>query len=149
MKKVLVLLAMVMLFTFTGCPKALTDFLATDAGALVASQAAELAGMVIGFENQDDVVKIVDYCDTLLKEKEETLKQAAMEAGAEYIYSKYGHNLQTALFVKKAFDLIGIVVIDGKLNFLEEYDLALLDKFILDFRNGVSLASPRHKKLIR
>jgi len=147
MKRFLPIL-MAVVFLFVGCT-VLNEYIATDTGALVIKKAGKIAGIAVGFEKVEDIDKIIEYCDALLLEKDESLKKAALEYAYAYIYDRYGQNLQTALLMSEATDLIGIVLKDEKLSFLDNYNFEAMDMFVLAFRDGLSLATPRYKKLVR
>ena len=147
MKRFLQILIAVV-FLFTGCT-ILNEYIATDTGAFVVKKAGKMAGIAVGFEKTEDINKIIEYCDKLLLEKDESLKKTALEYAYTYIYDRYGQNLQTALLMSEATELIGIVLKNDKLSFLDNYDFAAMDMFVLAFRDGLSLATPKHKKLVR
>jgi len=147
MKRLLQILIAVV-FLFTGCT-ILNEYIATDTGAFVVKKAGKMAGIAVGFEKTEDINKIIEYCDKLLLEKDESLKKTALEYAYTYIYDRYGQNLQTALLMSEATELIGIVLKNDKLSFLDNYDFAAMDMFVLAFRDGLSLATPKHKKLVR
>jgi len=139
-------IALSVLFT-TGCK--FGDWLLTDTGSMVVKEAGELAGLVTGFEKVEDIDKLIAKCDSLLLEKNEALKELAIQEAYSLIYAKYGHNPQTAYLMSKATTLIGIVLKEGKLEFLAGYNPVWMDDFIVAFRNGLSLATPRHGRFIR
>jgi len=146
--KRLFLALLMMAFLFTGC-KVLNEYVATDTGAAVIKKAGKIAGIAVGFERVEDIDKIIERCDSLLEEKNEGFKKAALEMAYAYIYDRYGQNLQTALLMSEATDLIGIVLKGNKLSFTDIYDFTAMDMFIVAFRDGLSLATPRHTKFIR
>ena len=142
-----ILLAMflVLAILFAGCTlfQGLSDYAATETGKLVLQEAGEIAGTIVGFEDQSKIEEHIQYCDNLLKQKDEGLKKAALELAYTYVYTKYGQNVQTALLLSKATKLLGLIVKDEQINFLEGYDLAGIDLFIKAFRDGLTLATPR------
>jgi len=152
MKKTLttVSLAIVLGFAilFAGCT-ILNEYVATDTGALVVKKAGKIAGIAIGFEKPEDIENIIEYCDKLLLEKDISLKQAALEEGYAFLYDRYGTNPMTTMLISEATEIIGIVLEGNELNFLEGYDFTAMDMFVEAFRNGLSLATPKYKKLVR
>lgn len=144
-KSLLILIAT--FFLFTGCK--FGDWLLTDTGSMVVNEAGELAGLITGFEKVEDIEKMIKKCDSLLLEKDEALKELALQEAYSYIYKRYGQNIQTAYLMSKATKLIGVILNEGKLEFLAGYKVEAMDKFIIAFRNGLSMATPRHTKFIR
>ena len=134
----------VALFMLTGC----FDWLATDTGQTIIQEAGELAGVVIGFENQGDIENMVAKIDVLLLETNESIKETALQEAYKYVYARYGQNIQTAYLMTKASRLIGLVLDKGKLNFLENYKMESLDKFLVALRNGLIVAAPNYTKAI-
>ena len=142
-----VLLAMALAFAilFSGCTlfQGLSEYAATETGALVLQEAGEIAGTIVGFEDQDKIEQHIQYCDDLLDQENEGLKQQALEVAYTYIYAKYGHNVQTALLVSKANKLVGLVFKDDRLTFLDNYNPMALELLVKAFRDGLTLATPR------
>jgi len=143
MKRLSVILSII--FIFFGCTffQGLADYAATETGQLVVQEAGEIAGTIVGFEDQTKIEEHIAYCDQLLNETNENLKQAALEVAYVYIYRKYGHNAETAILLSKATKLLGLVVKGETIDFIEGYDRAGLDLFIKAFRDGLTLATPR------
>jgi len=141
----LLAMALGLAILFSGCTllQDLSEYAATETGALVLQEAGEIAGTIVGFEDQSKIEQHIQYCDNLLEQKDEGLKKAALELAYTYIYTKYGQNVQTALLLSKATKLLGLIVKDEQINFIEGYDLAGVDLFIKAFRDGLSLATPR------
>ena len=137
MKRILFVLIAVC-FLFTGCTL-LNEYVATDTGTLVVKKAGRLAGIVTGFEKPEDVEKMINYCNDMLKEKDELLKQTAMETAYKYIYKKYGKNQKTVVIMAEISDIVGIVVEGDTLSFLDDYSFVAADMFITAFRNGLAL----------
>ncbi len=133
---------------FMGC-SILNEYVATDNGALVVKKAGKIAGIAIGFEKPEDIENIIEYCDKLLLEKDISLKQAALEEGYAFLYDRYGNNPMTTMLISEATEIIGIVLEGKELNFLEDYDFTAMDMFVEAFRNGLALATPKYKKLVR
>ena len=132
---------------FTGC--IFDEWLLTPTGEAVIKKAGKIAGLVTGFENVAKINEMIEKCDTLLLEKDEALKEAAIQTAYKYVYARYGHNVQTALLMSEASEIIGIVLNGNKLEFLDGYDSKAVDMFIVSFRNGLSLATPKHGKFLR
>lgn len=139
--KVLLIL-MATLFLFSGCK--FGDWIVTDTGSMVVDEAGELAGIVTGFENVEKIEEMIVKCDTLLLEKDKALKELALQEAYTIIYKKYGHNPQTAYLISKATKLIGVILNKGELEFLAGYKMDVMDQFIVAFRNGLSMATPRY-----
>ena len=137
MKRLLFVLITVC-FLFTGCA-AIEQYVATDTGTLVVKKAGKVAGIVTGFETPGEVDKMIEYCDTLLVEKDIGLKKAAMEVGYKYIYDKYGENAKTVILMSEVSIIIGLVIKEGTLSFTDGYDFVAMDMFITAFRNGLVL----------
>ena len=125
-------------FLFTGCA-ILNEYIATDTGALVVKKAGRMAGIVTGFEEPEDVEKMINYCDEMLKEKDETLKQAAMKTAYKYIYKRYGKNQKTVIIMAEISDLVGVIIDGDTLSFMDGWDFTGTDMFITAFRNGLIL----------
>lgn len=145
MKRLYLALLMIA-FLFVGCTlfQELSEYAATETGALVLQEAGEIAGTIVGFEDPGEIEKLIEYCDDLLNQENESLKQRALEVAYAYIYKKYGHNVRTALLMSKATKLLGLIVKDDQLNFTEGYDLSGVDLFVKAFRDGLTLATPRY-----
>jgi len=131
----------------TGCK--FGDWLVSDTGETVIQEAGELAGVVIGFENQGDIEKMVKKIDVLLLETNDAIKEAALQEAYKYVYARYGHNEKTAYLMMKASKLIGLVLNEGNLNFLANYKVEALDSFLVAFRNGLIAATPNYSKAIK
>jgi len=144
------LLAIVLGFAIlfaTGCK--FDEWLLTPTGEAIVKKAGKVAGLVTGFENVAKINEMIEKCDALLLEKEEALKEAAIQTAYKYVYARYGHNVQTAMLLSEASEIIGIVLNGNKLEFLDGYNTKSLDMFIVAFRNGLSLATPKHGRFIR
>jgi hypothetical protein len=145
MKRFFLIVPLLTIFLI-GCPaflQNLNDYAATETGALILQEAGEIAGAVVGFEDQAKIEENIQYCDNILSQQDESLKQRLLEEAYALFFKKYGHNPQTALLMRKATKLLGLVIKGDKLEFLEGYDLAGIDLFIKAFRDGLSLAVPR------
>lgn len=141
-----ILLGCVILFS-TGCQ--MTSFLQSASGVAVMEHGAVIAGVMVGSNNLDRIDEGVKICDEFLKAENETVKQAALEAATTYIFKKYGQTQQTMVIMAEVQKLAGIFMKDGKLGFLDNYNPEILGKFVLSFRNGLAMATPRHTKFIR
>lgn len=138
MKRALFILIAVC-FLFIGCPF-FNEYVATDTGALVVKKAGRMAGIVTGFEKPEDVEKMIEYCDALLKEKDETLKEAALIYAYAYIYKRYGKNQKTVIIMAEISDLVGVIIKENTLSFMENYSFVAIDMFVTAFRDGLILA---------
>ncbi|MFA9409363.1 MAG: hypothetical protein ACERKJ_11110 [Candidatus Dadabacteria bacterium] len=133
---------------FVGCA-ILNEYVGTDSGALVVKKAGRIAGIAIGFEKPEDINKIIEYCDKLLLEKDIDLKEVALQKAYAYLYERYATTALTAALMAEVTDIIGIVLDGAELNFLENYDFTAMDMFVEALRNGLAIASPKYKKLVR
>ena len=125
-------------FLFTGCA-ILNEYIATDTGALVVKKAGRMAGIVAGFEKPEDVEKMINYCNEMLKEKDESLKQMAMKTAYKYIYKRYGKNQKTVIIMAEISDLVGVIIDGDTLSFMDGWDITGTDMFITAFRDGLIL----------
>ena len=130
-------------FSCTAFLQDLNDYAATETGSLILTETGEIAGAIVGFEDQEKIAEHIQYCDDLLEGTAEGVEQATLEAAATYIYAKYGHNPKTVLLLNKANKLIGLVFKDGKLEFLDNYNPMALELFVKAFRDGLAMATPR------
>lgn len=131
-----------------GC-STVNTFLGSESGEAVMEHGGIIAGVFVGSNNLDQIDEIVGMCDAYLKEENEAVQQVALEAVATYVFKKYGQTPQTMLVMAEVQQLAGVLFKDGELQFLENYKPELLGKFILAFRNGVAMATPRQTKFIR
>ena len=139
MKRLFVVLFTLFFLTgFIGCA-AINEYVATDTGTLVVKKGGKIAGIAVGFEKPGDIEKIESYCNYLLEEKDEGLKKAALETAYKYIYYRYGKNVKTAIIMSEVSDIIGIVIKDDTLSFLDGYDFTAMDMFVTAFRDGLIL----------
>ena len=144
---VAILMGCVILFS-TSCV-GVTALLETAEGQAIIEHGGIIAGVFVGSNNIDKIDEIVEKCDTYLKEDNIPLRQAAMEAAYLYVFNKFGQTPQTMIVMAEVNQLAGVFIKDGELGFLDNYKPELIGKFMLAFRNGVSLATPRHTKFIR
>jgi len=137
-----------MIVSFTGC-QAATAFLQSPEGQAVMDHGGLIAGVFVGSNNLDRRDEIITKIDTYLNEPNLNLRQAAMEAAYLYIYKEFGKTPEAIIVIAEVQKLAGIFIKDGTLGFLDTYKPELVEKFVLAFRNGVSLATPRKTKFIR
>jgi len=149
MKSKIILMAILLCFTvaFAGC-STMNSFIGSESGQAVMEHGGVIAGVFVGSNNLDKIDEIVGMCDDYLKEENEVAKQVALEVVTIYIFKKYGQTPQTMLVMAEVQKLAGVLLKDGKIQFLENYKPELLEKFILSFRNGVAIATPRQTKFI-
>ncbi|OEU68494.1 MAG: hypothetical protein BBJ57_07390 [Desulfobacterales bacterium PC51MH44] len=133
---------------FTSCAN-VNAFLESESGQAVMDHGGVIAGVMVGSNNLDKIDEGVKICDEYLKAENETIKQAALEAATVYIFKKYGQTPQTMVIMAEVQKLAGVFMKDGKLGFLDNYNPELLGKFVLSFRNGLAMATPRQTKFIR
>ncbi len=136
------------ILSLTSCT-GMTTFLQTEEGQAVMEHGGVIAGVVVGSNNLNKIDEIVKVCDDYLKAGNETAANLALEYAATYIFKNYGQTTQTMVVMAEVQQLVGVFMKDGKLNFLDSYNPALLGKFVLSFRNGVAMATPRHIKFIK
>lgn len=138
-------LGLVILFG-TSCTlfQKLSDYAATETGALIIQESGEIAGVIVGFEDPDKIEDMIEYCDDVLSIKDESVKQRALEAAYKYFFAKYGHNPQTTILMSKVTKLVGLIVKDDQIEFLEGYDSVGVDLFVQAFRDGLALAVPKY-----
>ena len=141
-----ILLGCVILFS-TSCAN-VNAFLESAEGQAVMDHGGVIAGVMVGSNNLDKIDEGVGICDDFLKAENETVKQAALEAAVTYIFKKYGQTTQTMVIMAEVQKLAGVFMKDGKLGFLDNYNPEILGKFVLSFRNGLAMATPRHTKFI-
>ena len=132
----------------TSCTN-LNAFLETEDGQAVIEHGGVIAGVFAGSNNLDKIDEVVAVCDDYLKAENDTTANIALEAAATYIFKKYGQTTQTMVVMAEVQKLAGVFIKDGKLYFMDNYNPELLGKFILAFRNGVAMATPRHIKFIK
>lgn len=142
-----IVLGLMILFT-TSCAN-VNAFLETEEGQAVIDHGGVIAGVFVGSNNLDKIDEIVKVCDDYLKADNETAANLALEYAATYIFKNYGQTPQTMIVMVEVQKLAGVFMKDGKLNFLDNYNPELLGKFILSFRNGAAMASPRQTKFIK
>ena len=142
-----ILMGCVMLFT-TSCV-GVNAFLESPEGQAVMDHGGVIAGVFVGSNNLDKIDEIVGICDDYLKAENETAANLALEVAATYLFKKYGQTPQTMVIMAEVQKLAGVFIKDGKLHFLENYKPELLGKFILSFRNGAAMATPRQTKFIQ
>ena len=142
-----ILLGYVILFS-TSCT-GVNAFLQTESGQAVMEHGGVIAGVFVGSNNLDKIDEMVKVCDDYLKAENETAANLALEYAATYIFKKFGQTPQTMVAMAEVQKIAGVFMKDGKLNFLDTYNPVLLGKFVLAFRNGAALATPRHTKFIR
>jgi hypothetical protein len=142
-----VLLGGVVIFS-TSCA-GMNTFFESEEGQAVMEHGGLIAGVFVGSNNLDKMDEIIEKCDGYLKAPNETLAQAGLEIAATYIFSKYGQTPQTMIAMAEVQKLAGVFLKDGKLGFLDNYNPEMLGKFILAFRNGVAMATPRQVKFIK
>jgi len=142
-----ILLGCVILFS-TSCAN-VNAFLETEEGQAVMDHGGVIAGVFVGSNNLDKIDEIVKVCDDYLKADNETASSLALEYAATYIFKKFGHTPQTMVVMVEVQKLAGVFMKDGKLHFLDNYNPELLGKFVLSFRNGAAMATPRQTKFIR
>ncbi len=141
------LLGCVIIFS-TSCT-GMNAFLQTESGQAVMDHGGVIAGVFVGSNNLDKIDEIVKICDDYLKADNETAANLALEYAATYIFKKFGQTPQTMVAMAEVQKIAGVFIKDGKLNFLDTYNPALLGKFVLAFRNGAALSTPRQTKFIK
>ncbi len=133
---------------FTSCT-GMTTFFESEQGQAVIDHGGVIAGVVVGGNNLNKIDEIVKVCDDYLKADNETAASLALEYAATYIFKNYGQTTQTMVVMAEVQKLVGVFMKGGKLNFMDNYNPALLGKFVLSFRNGVAMATPRQTKFIK
>jgi len=142
-----VLLGCMIVFT-TSCQH-VNAFLETEEGQAIMDHGGVIAGVLVGSNNLDKIDEMVEICDDYLKAEHETAANLALEVAATYIFKNYGQTTENMIVMAEVQKLAGVFMKDGTLHFLDNYRPDLLGKFVLAFRNGASMATPRKTKFIR
>jgi len=135
--KRLFILPLLIVFLFVGC----AGFQLTDNQEFAIGKLARIAGITLALEKPEEIDKALSYIKYMEGLEDGNIKDAAMAAAIEYVYTKFGKTNKTVILVAEVVDLLKIAIPEGAIEGISpEFDMKLLNMALAGFKQGIELA---------